>query len=344
MTAEQAVRSPRAGMPRFFRLLERARSLALGVREAGQPSDGSDRLADFLRAAADFLWESDGELRLVWLSATATSVLGRPAGELVGRRWAELAVEPANGALESADPVAGGEGFVPGRPFRDRRVSLLGGDGRLRILETSAVPLVDRNGRLRGYRGIAREVGERVRAEQRLRFLAAHDPLTGAANRLSLASALAAAIERAARGGHRVGLVMVDLDGFKQVNDALGHGAGDGVLRTVVRRLRDGLAAGDVVARLGGDEFALLLAEIGRSEDPTARLEALAQRLAEPIPVAAATVVLGASCGFALWPDHGRGLDELLARADQQMYRIKRARRGRLLEPHRQCEGAPAVG
>lgn len=344
MTAEEAVLSPRAGMPRFFRFLERARRLALGHRPAGEPPAGSGRLGDFLRAAADFLWESDGELRLVWLSETASSVLGRPARELIGRRWAELAREPADAAVEPGELVPGAEGFVPGRPFRDRRVSLLGGDGRLRILETSAVPLVDRVGRFQGYRGVAREVGERVRAEQRLRFLAAHDPLTGAANRLALANALARAIDRAARGGHRVGLVMVDLDGFKQVNDALGHGTGDGVLRTVVRRLREGLAAGDLVARLGGDEFALLLAEIGRSEDPTARLEALERRLAEPIPVAGAAVALGASCGFALWPDHGQGLEELLARADQQMYRVKRARRAGPGEPQRELEGAPAVG
>lgn len=342
MTAEEAVPSPRGGMPRLFRLLERARRLASGLREASEPSAGADRLADFLRAAADFLWESDGELRLVWLSETATAVLGRPARELIGRRWTELACEPADAAVEPTEPGAGG--FLPGRPFRDRRVSLLGGDGRLRILETSAVPLVDRVGRFVGYRGIAREVGERVRAEQRLRFLAAHDPLTGAANRLALASALARAIDRAARGGHRVGLVMVDLDGFKQVNDALGHGAGDSVLRAVVRRLREGLAAGDLVARLGGDEFALLWAELDRSEDPTARLEALARRLAEPIPLAGAAIALGASCGLALWPDHGRGLEELLARADQQMYRVKRARRAGPGEPHREREGAPAVG
>jgi diguanylate cyclase (GGDEF)-like protein len=312
----------------------------------GEPPLGPGRLADFLRAAADFLWESDRELRLVWLCETASSVLARPIRELIGRRWAELAFEPANAAVEPADPVPplGAECFVPGRPFRDRRVSLLGGDGRLRILETSAVPLVDRAGRFVGYRGIAREVGERVRAEQRLRFLAAHDPLTGAANRLSLASALARAVERAARGGHRVGLVIVDLDGFKQVNDALGHGAGDSVLRTVVHRLREGLAAGDLVARLGGDEFALLMAEAGRSEDLAARLEALERRLTEPISVAGAAVALGASCGLALWPDHGQGLEELLARADQQMYRVKRARRAGSGAPDREREGAPAVG
>lgn len=329
------------------RLLEGARRLATGCRTVDAWSAGEpQRLVDFLRAAADFLWETDAELRLVWLSEAASSILGRPAEALLGRRWAEIAREPPASVLEAGEPepLPGAPGFPAGRPFRDRRCRVLGTDGRLRTLETSGVPLVDRSGRFAGYRGIAREVSARARAEERLRFLAGHDPLTGAANRTTLAAALRRAVDRAARAGHRVALATIDLDGFKQVNDMLGHGAGDTVLRTIVRRLRAGIGPGDLVARLGGDEFALLLAAVERPEEAAERLAGLEGRLAEPITVDGVAVALGASAGLALWPDHGQGLDELLAWADARMYRAKRARRAGLVEPRRRGEEAPAPG
>jgi len=331
-----------------------ARLLRAGVRRLGLARRSNDpapwaepeRLVDFLRAAADFIWEIDGALRLVWLSEPAEAVLGRPRGALLGRRWSELAEPWPRGPVEPGEPppLPGAPGFRPGEPFRDLRCSLRGGDGRLRILETAGVPLLDRHGRFAGYRGIAREVSARVHAEERLRFLAGHDPLTGAANRSALAAALARAVDRAARAGHRVALVMIDLDGFKQVNDALGHGAGDSVLRAVVRRLREVVRAGDLVARLGGDEFALLFAEVERPEELPGRLAALERRLAEPIRVGEVALTLGASCGLALWPDHGQGLEPLLEWADADMYRAKRSRRAARLGPRRAGEPVPAPG
>ncbi len=290
-----------------------------------------ERLVDFLRAAADFVWEADEELRLVWLSDAAPTVLGRPIEEFLGRRWSELACASSVGPIDPAGPPAplpGAPGFPIGRPFRDRRCCVVGRDGRLRTLELSGVPLFDRAGRAYGYRGIAREVSERARFEQRLRFLAAHDPLTGAANRVLLSAASARACERAAASGRRVGLVTVDLDGFKAINDAHGHATGDAVLRAVVGRLRSVARGEDLVARLGGDEFALLLVDLERPEELAARLVLVEARLAAPLVVAGRTLLPGASCGGALWPDDGDGLEDLLACADARMYRAKRARRG----------------
>ena len=336
---------PGATLARLLRAGARRLGLARGPADPSSRAE-PERLLDFLRAAADFIWESDGALRLVWLSEPAEAVLGRPRGELLGRRWSELAEPWPRGSVEPGEPppLPGAPGFRPGEPFRDLRCSLRGGDGRLRILETAGVPLLDRHGRFAGYRGIAREVSARVHAEERLRFLAGHDPLTGAANRSALAAALARAVDRAARAGHRVALVMIDLDGFKQVNDALGHGAGDSVLRAVVRRLREVVRAGDLVARLGGDEFALLFAEVERPEELPGRLVALEHRLAEPIRVGEVALTLGASCGLALWPDHGQGLEPLLEWADADMYRAKRSRRAARLGPRRAGEPVPAPG
>lgn len=332
----------------FVRLLRSSFRLLGLTRPSVEPttSGGAAPLLDFLRAAADFLWETDEELRLVRLSEPAEAVLRRPRWELTGRPWSEIARPYPRNLLEPGEPppLPGAPGFRTGEPFRDLRCRLEDGEGRPIVLETSGVPLLDHRSRFAGYRGIAREVSARVRAEERLRFLAEHDPLTGAANRHGLSAALGGAIAAAARAGHRVAIVLVDLDGFKQVNDALGHGAGDRVLRAVVRRLREAGRPGDLVARLGGDEFALLLPAVERSEDLPARVAALERRLAEPFAVGSVALVLGASCGFALWPDHGQSLEQLLERADAEMYRAKRARRAARLAPRRASEPVPAPG
>lgn len=326
------------------------RALAERLRRLDPVADmraEEQRLRDCLRAAADFLWETDAELRLVYLSNEAGRVLGRPVASLLGMRWSELVVRPANGRTDADEllpfPDARGR-FVPGEPFRDIRCTYLGPDGRLRTLEASGVPLRRPDGGLAGYRGVAREISERARAEQRLRFLAGHDPLTGAANRTLLETATTRAIERARAAGERVALVLVDLDRFKELNDALGHAAGDAVLRALARRLREVASERDLVARIGGDEFAILIGGLDPAAGLGPRLALLERRLAEPIALEEGEVVLGASFGVALWPEDGLDLAGLLARADAAMYRAKRAGRARLGEEPRRAASVPAPG
>jgi diguanylate cyclase (GGDEF)-like protein len=312
-------------------LLGRARRLwvrLVSVRAA--IGDERTRLGDLLSAAADFLWEADAELRIVRLVEAARASPGRSLPDLLGRRWSDL---PAEGGDAGPDPCAllaprhTRPAIAPGQPFRDLRCSFTDAAGEARTLEASGVPFLDRHGRLLGYRGTAREVSERVRIEQRLRYLAGHDSLTGAANRRLLEAALGRAVEAAAGSGCRVALVTVDLAGFMQVTDAFGHVAGDAVLCALVRRLREGLAAQDLVARLGGDEFAVLLGAVDDPQTLGPRLAAIRDRLAEPVAVEGGTVSLSASCGVAVWPEQGRGLDDLLRRADAEMYRAKWSRR-----------------
>ncbi len=311
-------------------LLGRARRLWLRLaRPPAVAGDASIRLDPLLRAAVDFVWESDAELRIVRIADAAHPFGDRAIPVLLGRRWSELPAELGEGDPDPYPLVAPrhapAEAFS-GAPFRDLRCSFLDETGLARTLEVSGVPLLDGGGRVVGYRGTAREVSERARMEQQLRHLAGHDPLTGAANRRLLEVAFARAVATAAATGCRVALIVVDLDGFKQVNDALGHGAGDAVLCALVRRLRQGLTARDLVARLGGDEFALLLGAVQDSETLGPRLAAIRDRLAEPLAVQGVTVSLRASCGMAVWPERGSGLEELLHHADGEMYRSKRSR------------------
>lgn len=309
--------------------------------------DASLRFDLLLRAAVDFVWEADAELRIVRIAEAAQPLGERSIPVLLGRRSSEFPAELGEGDLDPCTllaPRQAGEAALSGRPFRDLRCSFLDETGRARTLEVSGVPMLDDGGRVVGYRGTAREVSERVRMERQLRHLAGHDPLTGAANRRLLEVAFARAVETAAATGRHVALIAIDLDGFKQVNDALGHSAGDAVLCALVRRLRQELTARDLVARLGGDEFAVLLGAVRDPATLVPRLAAIQNRLSEAIAVHAATLGLRASCGMAVWPEHGARLEELLRRADGEMYRAKQSRRRPSLGDRAAVDRLPAAG
>jgi diguanylate cyclase (GGDEF)-like protein len=160
-----------------------------------------------------------------------------------------------------------------------------------------------------------------VERDRRTRHEADHDPLTGLANRRSLERTLEAALVRAASRGRAVGVLMLDLDGFKAVNDRHGHAAGDEVLREVARRLRRSVRERDLVARLGGDEFVVVLTDLASMPDSVERVESA---LAEPF--AGTDAPLRAAVGVAAFPADGATVADLLAAADRQMYAAKASR------------------
>jgi diguanylate cyclase (GGDEF)-like protein/PAS domain S-box-containing protein len=173
------------------------------------------------------------------------------------------------------------------------------------------------------------DITERKAADEELLRRATHDPLTGLPNRLLLADRLTTALERLRRGSGEVTVMLLDLDGFKAINDSRGHGTGDALLVAVARRLRGALRASDTVVRLGGDEFVVLCEERG----PTGEWERVAERvldlLGNPLPVDGGSVRVGASVGVVTtttWVEP----DELLRRADEALYQAKAAGRNRV--------------
>jgi diguanylate cyclase (GGDEF)-like protein len=155
-----------------------------------------------------------------------------------------------------------------------------------------------------------------------------HDELTGLPNRTMLLRQAADALPEAARTGGRAGFLLLDLDRFKEVNDTLGHHAGDALLRAVARRLAHSLRHGDLVARLGGDEFAVLLRSVpdgSVAQEVAMRLRAA---LAGPMRLEGMSLQIEASVGIALYPDDATAVEVLLQRADVAMYLAKQRRTG----------------
>lgn len=178
---------------------------------------------------------------------------------------------------------------------------------------------------------LARSQFDRLNASSRLLSrLAFHDRLTDLPNRPLLFDRLATAISQARRSHSKVGLLFLDLDGFKTINDKLGHKAGDDVLKAVASRLLGSVRDSDTVARLGGDEFAVVLCEIDGANAAAAVAEKILKAMAGPVRVRNGdTHVIGISIGISIFPECGAEIDSLLARADAAMYESKRAGKNR---------------
>jgi diguanylate cyclase (GGDEF)-like protein len=183
--------------------------------------------------------------------------------------------------------------------------------------------------RLAGVVGLLeRDVSQRRALEARLRHQAYHDPLTGLANRRRFVEAAEAALE-ARQGPGTVAALFLDLDDFKTVNDSQGHAAGDELLATVARRIREGLRAGDLAARLGGDEFGVLLVHIPDTAFARTVSQRLLANLDVPMKIGGTVVAVGASIGIAVDTPDMHTVDDLLGAADVAMYQAKAGGKGR---------------
>jgi diguanylate cyclase (GGDEF)-like protein len=176
------------------------------------------------------------------------------------------------------------------------------------------------------------------RAHQEVHFLAHHDALTGLANRVLFYKQLDQALAHVGHSGGALTVLYLDLDGFKDVNDAFGHAIGDALLKAVAGRLRSCVREGDVVARLGGDEFAILQAGVTNPYDSTVLASCIIATVGAPYDLDGQQIVIGTSIGIALALDSSATPDLLLKQADQALYRAKGAGRGtfRFFEPEMQ--------
>jgi diguanylate cyclase (GGDEF)-like protein/PAS domain S-box-containing protein len=189
--------------------------------------------------------------------------------------------------------------------------------------------LHDENGKLQGFVEIMRDNTERRLAEQNTFFIANHDPLTGLANRARFLERLHEALINADRDNARVGVLLLDLDRFKSINDSLGHHAGDQLLKQVAQRLSKCVRETDTVARLGGDEFVLILTRLKSLAAAELLAANIIKEVNRPYLIEGHNIISGASLGIALYPQDGKESGELLQKADMAMYRAKSTGRNR---------------
>jgi diguanylate cyclase (GGDEF)-like protein/PAS domain S-box-containing protein len=189
--------------------------------------------------------------------------------------------------------------------------------------------ICDGGGKVQRYVGVFSDISHLKEHEAELSRVAHYDALTGIPNRVLLADRMKQAIAQTSREGNMVAVCYLDLDGFKLINDTMGHEAGDLVLVEVAKRIGDTIRGGDTVARLGGDEFVVLLLGLERGEECVATLERLLAAIAQPILVKDQTHTLSASIGVSIYPLDDEDPDTLLRHSDQAMYVAKQSGKNR---------------
>ncbi|MHB1924632.1 MAG: diguanylate cyclase domain-containing protein, partial [Acidimicrobiales bacterium] len=248
-------------------------------------------------------------------------LVGRTREELLGRPLADLAHPEDNSHLaRSLVDLASGL-----RSTHQGQHCLAGSDGDvLHVLLSSTTMGAGPESPGRFFTQIV-DVSEQYAINNRLAHAATHDPLTGLSNRIHFADRLEHAVAVAAREKRKIGLLYIDLDRFKEVNDGFGHHYGDEVLIELGRRLSAVVRETDTVARLGGDEFAVLLCHPSSLEESVVVARRAIDSLSRPLRVGSQELSFRASIGVAQWPEQGPGPDDLLRRADGAMYLAKQA-------------------
>ena len=295
-----------------------------------------DRFRRLVSLSSDWYWEQDADLRFTRVSGSIFEKNNIDLSTTLGkRRWEDTSVRGVSPEQWRTHRKL----LEQRKPFRDFVYQVLGPTGDLRWCSSSGNPVFDEKGVFCGYHGVGTDITERVRGAERYRHLAYHDMLTGLPNRRLFSDRLEQAIARARRKGHRVAVMLLDLDDFKIINDTHGHSTGDEVLIAISHRLRQAVRESDTVARLGGDEFVVLLPETLHVEDAATVAQKIIETVREPVAIGNRQYFLGVSIGLALFPDHASNAERLLQQADIAMYIAKR-RGGSAL----QCAVEPDIG
>ena len=295
-------------------VLERAR-----VDEALRSSEA--RFRSLSETAADLVMLLDADRNIIYASPSSMGLLGYTPAELLGRSARALVHPDDIGLL-----VAGAPTMHAGKAFTSE-TRVLRADGSVVWVENSTSAVIDpATGRPSEYRSSMRDITDRKRLEAELEHRALHDPLTGLGNRILLSGKLKAAADPGDELGE-LSVLLIDLDGFKEVNDTYGHAVGDDVLRIVSSRLAALTRPSDTLARTGGDEFVVLCPDTATAE-AVAVGERIVRVVSQPLATNGIVVNLGASVGVAHHAGGGIDPDWLLIEADHAMYTAKRSGRG----------------
>ncbi|WP_430246091.1 bifunctional diguanylate cyclase/phosphodiesterase [Neorhizobium sp. DAR64861/K0K2] len=281
------------------------------------------RFKDVAEASSDWIWECDPQLQMMFLSTRFSDVTGIAAANVLGKTlpqffqsdsgtdgWARL-------LQETTDRHA----------FRDLRCLYKDASGTTRVCRLAGRPSINSLGKFVGFRGTATDITEEVEAQARASHLAQHDALTGLPNRVLFRERLNAALASNDSKLSRVAVICLDLDHFKEVNDTLGHGAGDVLLRQLSQRLGACVRPTDTVARLGGDEFAIIQVGVNQPFEAEKLCRKLIEVVRAPFEIEGHELYVGVSLGIAVCDESGNDPERILKNADIALYRAKQAGR-----------------
>jgi len=276
-----------------------------------------------LNSIGDAVLCTDSSGTVTYMNTVAEKMTGWLLGEALGR--------PLDGVFQIIDGVTRQPAQNPlaMAVAENRTVGLtpncvlIGRDGHESGIEDSAAPIHNRNGDGAGAVIVFHDVSASRAMALQMAFSAQHDFLTGLPNRMLLNDRLDQAIALASRHGKKVGVLFLDLDGFKHLNDSLGHPSGDKLLQSIAGRLLGCVRGSDTVSRQGGDEFIVVLSEMEHSEDAAIKAKRILQAVAEPHSTRQQDFYVTASIGVSVYPDDGLSAETLIKNADTAMYEAK---------------------
>jgi diguanylate cyclase (GGDEF)-like protein/PAS domain S-box-containing protein len=280
-----------------------------------------DRLQAVLGSIGEGVALIDARGCVEYLNPVAERICGWPCNRAVGR--------PASAVFESFDrhlnertTTAMEDTLRMGRQIT-KHTAMFFDDGDKRVVEELATPLYGRYRKVVGAVSILRDVTDSILEAEQLAYAADHDALTGLPNRGLFQNRLEQAIARAQRRQERFALLFLDLDRFKEINDTMGHAAGDALLVEVARRLSDTVREEDTIARLGGDEFVVIVEGPAQEHHVRALVDKIYRILCEPYKLGSETATVSVSIGTSLFPEDGHDAEALLGHADARMYCAK---------------------
>lgn len=304
--------------------LQQAASLLASGMVLGQAVEGAS-VNGVRDGKADWTWGMDEEGLINRLSAGFAAATGVGESDLLGGDFIyflRCVTEPDNPLMERLE-----RDIAAREAFEGVELQVVAG-GQECWWSLSGRALHDRNGVYLGYAGIGSDISQRRLADRRITTLAHHDSLTGLLNRARFNELLDHSVTRLARYGTPFAVLMIDLDGFKAVNDSQGHRSADLVLTELARRMKSSIREGDMVARLGGDEFAVLMPSAHGQEAVRSVAARLIAHLQMPVTISGKDVAVSASIGVAMAPAAGRDADQILHHAGLALQRVKAEGRG----------------
>lgn len=277
------------------------------------------RYRTIIEETADSYYEVDLAGNFTFVNDTMCRQMGYSRDELMSASFRiNVAKEDIGYVYEAFDNI-----YKTGNPKRDIAYRIVHKDGSIRFIENSGFPMRNQDGEIIGFRGIGRDVTERKLNEEKIQYLATHDFLTGLPNRMMFGHLLHQAVQTAKRYQKQFAVLFIDLDGFKEINDTMGHEAGDQLLKEIARRLKNNLRAADVAARMGGDEFVILLEEVTDPGSVATVAHKMNNSIAQPLTMKGRERRITASIGISLYPNDADDGQTLITHADKAMYVVK---------------------